>query len=747
MATVVLGVASGPALAAPRRTEPSTADPSPTAPTTTDAPPPTDPGLDPAIVGGTLAADGDFPWIAALTRNANSPFQTLACGGSVVARRWVVTAAHCITDVAPFNPVDYQVIIGLTRLPTTADADHTYGVATYEMDSRYNSQTRMHDLAVLELTRDVPVAPVTVPHPADAAAWAGGQSSTAAGWGTTSEGGSTSRDLRKVTMPVVSDNSCAASYGLVAAQTALMLCAGLPQGGVDTCQGDSGGPLLVTGPSGPLLAGATSFGQGCARPGFPGVYTEVAAERDFLEAAIAPDTPTLLSAAPAGAGAVSVSFAPGPADHGVDTTGYTVVASPGGATTTVPAGATSATVTGLAGGANYTFTVQALSAIGASPMSNPATVTTTNAAGTYHGVAPERLVDTRQTVPIAAGTSLTVPVTGRAGLPADGVAAVTLNVTATGATDAGYLTAYPCGTAPPLASNVNYAPGQTVANAATVAVGAGGAVCIFSLATADTVVDVTGWYASETGPLGARFAPVVPARLLDTRSAAAKVAPGATVAVPVLGRGGLPATGVTAATLNVTALDADAAGYLTAFPCGTDPPLASTVNYDAGAIVPNATTVALGVAGSVCVFSMAAAHIVLDGTGYFTDDPATAGSRLGPMAPLRVMDTRSGTNGTRLAGGAVLDLPVGPLLDQATGQHADRRAVVLNVTAAGASQPGYVTVFPCGGPPPLASNLNYRPGEVVPGQATVGLGPGADVCFTSLADVDLIVDVTGTYGP
>src|SRR4029079_4183100 len=98
-----------------------------------------------------------------------------------------------------------------------------------------------------------------------------------------------------------------------------------------------------------------------------------------------------------------------------------------------------------------------------------------------HGVERERVADPRQTVPIAAGTSLTVPVTGRAGLPADGVAAVTLNVTATGPTDAGYLTAYPCGTAPPLASNVNYAPGQTVANAATVAVGAGGAVCVFSL--------------------------------------------------------------------------------------------------------------------------------------------------------------------------------------------------------------------------------------------------------------------------
>jgi hypothetical protein len=95
----------------------------------------------------------------------------------------------------------------------------------------------------------------------------------------------------------------------------------------------------------------------------------------------------------------------------------------------------------------------------------------------------------------------------------------------------------------------------------------------------------------------------------------------------------------------------------------------------------------------------------------------------------------------------VLDLPVGPILDQLAGPHHGRTAVVLNVTATGAAQPGFVTVYPCGGPPPLASNLNYRAGQVVPGQATVGLGPPADVCFTSLADVDLVVDVTGTFGP
>src|SRR5205085_11436054 len=131
--------------------------------------------------------------------------------------------------------------------------------------------------------------------------------------------------------------------------------------------------------------------------GIPGVYTEVAAERDFLDAAIAPAAPRLLSAAAAAPGAATVTFAPGPTDRGVDATGYAVVASPGGLTVNVPPGATSATVTGLANGAMYSFTVRALSAIGTSAPSNAASVTTASAAGTYTAVTPQRLVDTRLT--------------------------------------------------------------------------------------------------------------------------------------------------------------------------------------------------------------------------------------------------------------------------------------------------------------------------------------------------------------
>ncbi len=679
------------------------------------------PGLQPDIVGGTPAAGGAYPWMTALTTDPEHVFNGLSCGGSVVARRWVITAAHCVV-INGFDPLDYHLIVGLTTLPAgAASPANAYTPTTVLNDPRYNRNTHDHDLAVIQTTTDLNAAPVAVPRPSDAAAWAAGATATVVGWGDTSEGGATSPNLFEATMPMVSDTDCGAANG-ANFNAALMLCAGLlGVGGVDTCQGDSGGPLLVTGPAGPLLAGATSWGVGCARPAFPGVYAKVAAERDFLDATIFPDAPVLVSATTSAADSVTATFTPGPTDHGVDVTEYVVTALPGGATKTVPAGATSATLTGLAAGTTYSLSVVARSAFGASAASNSKSVTTTTALGTYTGVLPQRLVDTRQAAPVGAGSSLIVPVTRRAGVPFAGVAAVTLNLTATDPTGPGYLTAYPCGGSPPLASNLNYVAGQTVANAVTVAVGAGGAVCVFSLAVSHVVVDVTGWYSDSTGPIAARFAAVVPARLLDTRTAV-KVFAGGTVAVPVLGRGGLPPTDVTAVTLSVTATDAEAPGFLTVFPCGGSPPLASSVNYLGVTAVPNAVTVAVGSAGSVCVFSLSTVHVIIDVTGYFTSSALLPGARLAPIAPLRLMDTRSGLKGMRLAAGAVLPLDIGSVLDQTMGGHPDLSAVVLNVTAVNPSAAGFVTVFPCGGSPPLASNLNYVAGAVVANQVTVGVG-------------------------
>ena len=97
---------------------------------------------------------------------------------------------------------------------------------------------------------------------------------TIAGFGATSEGGDTPDTLQKAQVPVTTDADCAAAYDSFDAST--MLCAGYPQGGTDTCQGDSGGPLFGRTGAGALkVVGATSFGEGCARPGKPGVYARV----------------------------------------------------------------------------------------------------------------------------------------------------------------------------------------------------------------------------------------------------------------------------------------------------------------------------------------------------------------------------------------------------------------------------------------------------------------------------------------
>jgi hypothetical protein len=219
------------------------------------------------------------------------------------------------------------------------------------------------------------------------------------------------------------------------------------------------------------------------------------------------------------------------------------------------------------------------------------------------------LVDTRQTATLAPNSVLEVPVAGRAGVPVSASGAV-LNVTAVNGHDAGYLTVYPCGSPPPVASNVNYSAGQTVPNLAMVGLGANGSVCIYSLAGADVIVDVTGYF----GAGGSAFAGVTPTRLLDTRQTTALGA-GETRALPVAGTAGVPA-GATGVVVNVTATDPQSSGYITIFPCGTAPPTASNLNYQAGQTVPNLAATGLG-GGALCLYSYATTHVIVDITGYY----------------------------------------------------------------------------------------------------------------------------------
>ncbi len=241
-------------------------------------------------------------------------------------------------------------------------------------------------------------------------------------------------------------------------------------------------------------------------------------------------------------------------------------------------------------------------------------------AGEYHPLPPARALDTRDTAsPAGPGATLTVPMVGHGGVPASGVSAVALNLTVTEPTATGYLTVFPSGTALPLASSIDFVAGQTLANMVVAKVGADGAVAVFNLAGAThVVIDVVGWFGSEGATAGARYHPLPPARALDTRDTASPAGPGATLTVPMVGHGGVPASGVSAVALNLTVTEPTATGYLTVFPSGTALPLASSIDFVAGQTLANMVVAKVGADGAVAVFNLAGAtHVVIDVVGWF----------------------------------------------------------------------------------------------------------------------------------
>ena len=197
-----------------------------------------------------------------------------------------------------------------------------------------------------------------------------------------------------------------------------------------------------------------------------------------------------------------------------------------------------------------------------------------------------------------------------------------LTVTVTQPVAAGFVTVFPCGSPQPLTSNVNFVAGSTVANSVVSGVGAGGRVCLFTMANTHLVVDVDGYF-----PAGSSFVSLVPGRLFESRSGpgAATVdglfggvgvrAAGSVTELVVAGRGGV-AVDASAVVLTVTVTQPVAAGFVTVFPCGSPQPLTSNVNFVAGSTVANSVVSGIGVGGRVCLFTMADTHLVVDVDGY-----------------------------------------------------------------------------------------------------------------------------------
>jgi trypsin len=229
-----------------------------------------------AIVGGTDAAPGQFPAVASVTLGG-----LFSCTGTLIAPTWLLTAGHCgsITGGAGVSsPIAWPAPLIDVRLNSTTA--HTGGgdalaVRRAVIPPQYLGLQNAYDVTLLELTTPSAVAPVPVAGPQQTSLWSAGVLQTIVGFGVTSEGGSAPDVLQVAQVPAIGDAQCAAKESAFDPLT--MVCAGFPQGGVDTCQGDSGGPMFgKVGGSGALrVTGATSFGTGCARPDTPGVYARV----------------------------------------------------------------------------------------------------------------------------------------------------------------------------------------------------------------------------------------------------------------------------------------------------------------------------------------------------------------------------------------------------------------------------------------------------------------------------------------
>ncbi|MCT7355518.1 serine protease [Streptomyces sp. 15-116A] len=213
------------------------------------------------IVGGTTTTTSAYPFMMQITDASQNQF----CGGTLVSPTKVVTAAHCMVGESPSG---VRVVGGRTYLNGTNGT--VAKVSKIWIHPDYQRVTRGDDVAVLTLSTSMPYTTARYVSSSDTGVYAPGTTARILGWGTTSSGGSSSNQLRTATVPTVSDASCRTSYGSRYVQSD-MVCAGYSAGGVDTCQGDSGGPLLIGG----VLAGITSWGDGCAAAGYPGVYTRL----------------------------------------------------------------------------------------------------------------------------------------------------------------------------------------------------------------------------------------------------------------------------------------------------------------------------------------------------------------------------------------------------------------------------------------------------------------------------------------
>lgn len=264
------------------------------------------------VIGGVAAEDGAWPWQVYIETShvVGGKKKFFGCGGSVIAPQWVLSAAHCFTPPSGAAQKSQQttVIEGLKRrrlgAKPSAEFLAAHQISEIIVHPAYNGGTHENDIALLHMREPAQVtsvAPLLAPEPALESP---PRSVIVTGWGQlrdveqqddltlidmqthkpVTQDEITPERLMQATLPLVDVETCRAAnanlHGVIDART---LCAGLPEGGRDSCHGDSGGPLVTERDVGYTQIGVVSWGYGCGRTGYPGVYTRVSAFADWIK--------------------------------------------------------------------------------------------------------------------------------------------------------------------------------------------------------------------------------------------------------------------------------------------------------------------------------------------------------------------------------------------------------------------------------------------------------------------------------
>ncbi|XP_015775278.1 PREDICTED: coagulation factor VII-like isoform X3 [Acropora digitifera] len=239
------------------------------------------------IVGGEVASNRDWPWQVGLQSESDN---FIFCGGSLISREWVVTAAHCITRNIPNRQrcarpsPGLRVILGEFDVQNIEGHEVQIAISEVCMHESYHKVTYDNDIALLRLSTPLSgfnetMSPVCLP--SSSSSFPVGKVCSVTGWGKTSQDDfRVSNKLRVAHVPIIDHAKCKEQYGSKGyVVTDHMICAGYSEGKIDSCKGDSGGPFVCKQNGRYFLVGATSWGVGCAQAGNPGVYTDI---KDYL---------------------------------------------------------------------------------------------------------------------------------------------------------------------------------------------------------------------------------------------------------------------------------------------------------------------------------------------------------------------------------------------------------------------------------------------------------------------------------